>query len=366
MREHFLEVLELQHQHSSSNTPEMIRRGDLIRNVIPAELRSWAAAKPSAVLPFKGRLNVQGRDGTGLKTFVPWVRIHSPELSPSAQRGWYVVYLFRADGSGVALCVSHGSTRFDGGDFKPRSAAEAQGLMTWGRSHIGPEAHALGFEEGVLLNSPEKLSRAYESTTAFSKFYAVDDLPEDEELAQDAERAVGLLGLLYRAVELGKAPESNPPEIVEAEGAVTQIARPKSTETQSAGQGFGLSHAERCLVEQRAMTLASAWLADHGFTNIQDVHVTHSCDFIAHRDGIEHFIEVKGTTAGLGKVLLTSNEVALHRERHPHNLLIVVHGVDLHEMRSSAIGGTVHVIDGWDLQECVLKPLSYLCELPKV
>ena len=115
MREMFDEVLKLLLDHSSENTPAMARRGDLIRNLIPAEMRGWSAAQSSAVLPFKGRLNVQGRDGTGLKTFVPWVRIHSPELSPSAQNGWYVVYLFRQDGMGVALCISHGSTRFDRG-----------------------------------------------------------------------------------------------------------------------------------------------------------------------------------------------------------------------------------------------------------
>ena len=95
----------------------MERRGDLIRKIIPKGMRQWRAASAEAVLPFRGRLNVQGRDGTGLKTFVPWVRIHSPELSASAQNGWYVVYLFKADGNGVALCISHGSTRFDGRDF---------------------------------------------------------------------------------------------------------------------------------------------------------------------------------------------------------------------------------------------------------
>ena len=98
MRELFEQVLDLQIQHSSQNTPEMVVRGKLIRDVIPEEVRGWAAARSPAVLPFKGRLKVQGRDGTGLKTFVPWVRIHSPELSPSAQSGWYVVYLFRQDG----------------------------------------------------------------------------------------------------------------------------------------------------------------------------------------------------------------------------------------------------------------------------
>ena len=168
MREKFLEVLELQHQHSSENTPAMARRGHLIRDEIAEELRQWPSTRPDAVLPFRGRLAVQGKDGTGLKTFVPWVRIYSPELSPSAQSGWYVVFLFRADGEGVALCLSHGSTTWDGADFKPRSAAEAASLMNWSRGILGGDAISIGMVSGIDLGNAGSLSRAYEATTAFS------------------------------------------------------------------------------------------------------------------------------------------------------------------------------------------------------
>ena len=42
MREKFLEVLELQHQHSSENISAMERRGHLVRTEIAEELRGWA------------------------------------------------------------------------------------------------------------------------------------------------------------------------------------------------------------------------------------------------------------------------------------------------------------------------------------
>lgn len=363
MRNLFDQVLDLQLQHSSQNTPEMVERGKLIRDAIPEEMRGWAAARPAAVLPFKGRLNVQGRDGTGLKTFVPWVRIHSPELSPSAQSGWYVVYLFRQDGEGVALCLSHGSTRFDGGDFKPRAATEAASLMGWARGLIGAQAAASGMQIGVNLGSSEKLSRAYESTTAFSKIYSRQAIPDDDVLARDAERAVALLGELYRAQELGTAPDSEPPELIEAAEAMERISRPGSRSA-GGGQGFGLNATERAAVEGRAMDVAMAWLAANGFVRIRDVHLTHSCDLLATRDGAEHSVEVKGTTSGLGKVILTANEVALHRRTHPANLLIVVHNIGLQELRTQAVGGIVHVLDPFEIDECALVPLSYMCELP--
>jgi hypothetical protein len=364
VREHFAEVLALQLEHSSANTPAMERRGDLIRNIIPTGMRQWRAARAEAVLPFRGRLNVQGRDGTGLKTFVPWVRIHSPELSASAQNGWYVVYLFKADGNGVALCISHGSTRFDGRDFIPRKPEEASRLMAWARGLIGSEAGALGFRAGIDLGSTERLSKAYESTTAFSKMYDTADLPSDEALEADALKAAGLLGLLYRAEELGRAPDTTPPEVQEAEEAAEYVARPlKKAAKEGGGQGFGLTHAERVLVERHAMTMAEGWLTANGFTSIRDVSSNHSCDFLAERDGEEHVIEVKGTTASLGKILLTANEVKLHRARHPYNVLIVVHGVELLEARSKAYGGEISAHIAWQIAEEALTAISYVYAL---
>jgi len=362
MRELFEEVLDFQHQYSSQNTPEMVARGRLIRNAIPEEMRRWKAATPAAALPFKGRVNVQGRDGTGLKTFVPWVRIHSPELSPSAQSGWYVVYLFRQDGAGVTLCISHGSTRFDGRDFKPRTASEAATLMQWARGLISVRAAAIGMDVGVNLSSPETLSRAYESTTAFSIAYMRDAIPDDAILARDAERAVGLLGELYRAQELGKAPDSEPPELKEAIEALEQISRPGSR-AKSGGRGFGLNAAERAVVEKHAMRIAATWLDANCFVNVKNVHATHSCDFVATRNGVEHAIEVKGTTSGFGKVILTANEVALHQNAHPANLLIVVYEIEFHELRTAARGGKIQVLDPFVIDEAALTPLSYMCHL---
>lgn len=355
--------MELQAEFSSQNTPAMQVRGNLIRNVIPDEMRSWSATLAPALIPFRGRLNVQGRDGTGLKTLVPWVRIHSPEMSPSAQSGWYVVYLFRADGAGVALCISHGSTRFDGREFKPRSPSEAASLMTWARGLLGQQALLNGMAAGISLGSSAMLSRAYETTTAYSKTYSAVDLPSDETLAADAATAVSLLGQLYRAQELGRAPDTLPPEIIEADEALIAISRPGSRSVRATGQGFGLSAAERKIVEIHAMLAAISWLTSAGFEDIRDVHATQSCDFLARRGGIEHYVEVKGTTSAFGQIILTANEVELHRQKHPANLLIVVHGIDLMETRTKAVGGVITVLDPFVVDDCKLEALSYMCEI---
>lgn len=360
MRNWFGEVLKLQLEFSSENTPSMARRGDLIRNGIPGEMRDWQAAKVDAALPFKGRLNVQGRDGTGRKTLVPWVRIHSPELSPSAQKGWYAVYLFHEHGDGVSLCLSHGSTSFNGRDFVPRSEVEVAELMAWSRGLLTADAQTLGFVPGVDLGSVAKLSQAYERTASFSKTYSAEDLPDDEQLQLDAVHAVSLLGQLYRAIELGRTPEAEPLDVQQAQIAIEAIAKPSKA---LVGQGFGLTAPQRKLVEDHAMEMAKAWLMAHGYENIQDVSGSQSCDFWAQKEGADHYVEVKGTTGGFGTILLTANEVELHRDLHPDNVLMVVHNIDLVDQRSRAMGGQLVVLEGWDINTAELRPLSYSCRL---
>jgi hypothetical protein len=237
--------------------------------------------------------------------------------------------------------------------------------MAWGRGLLKTQANRSGFQDGIDLGSAEMLSQAYERTTAFSKFYSTDGLPNDTDLQADAEKAVGLLGELYRAIELGRSPDVDPPEVAAAKAILSELAAPAKEQAQTGarGQGFGLTAEERRLVENHAMIKASDWLTIQGYTDIKDVHATHSCDYKASLGGIEYYIEVKGTTASLGQVLLTANEVELHKEQHPNNILIVVYNIDLLEMRNGVAGGIVYPIVEWDINTASLQPLSYVCRL---
>ena len=66
-----------------------------------------------------------------------------------------------------------------------------------------------------------------------------------------------------------------------------------------------------------------------------------SCDLHCVRGSEELWVEVKGTTGALGKVLLTRNEVHFARQRYPSTALVVVHGIELvvHGELSEARGG---------------------------
>ena len=99
------QILDLQTHWESENTPEMRERGNLIRTEGPKWLRDLIGTNF-----FPGiELRVEGRDGAGRKSKVPWIRIYSEKHSPSATEGWYVVFLYAADGSAVFLSLNQGT-----------------------------------------------------------------------------------------------------------------------------------------------------------------------------------------------------------------------------------------------------------------
>lgn len=192
----FLEVLELQSRWSKENTADMARRGELIRAVIPALIRSQLPVSISAVFDDP---TVEGRDGTGLKTRVPWVRVFSKRLSPSAQQGWYLVYLVAFDGSAVYLSLNQGTTVSRAGSFVTRPKDVLLGRVTWAREVLEPsrDLHAAANTE-MRLADPGGLGEGYESGNVLAIRYTSADL-DDSALISDLRQALGWLDALYAA-----------------------------------------------------------------------------------------------------------------------------------------------------------------------
>ena len=304
MRDTLEEILRLQVEYTAENTSKMQRRGVLIRRNLPNELRELGPELRATLGAFGEDADAEGRDNTGQMSRIPWVRWYSKSRSPSATQGWYVVYLFHPDASGVSLCLSHGSTHNTAAAYVPRSDVEVAELMGWAASVLGNEvASDPSIQQGITLGS-FMLARGYEKTTVFSKFYRAGALPLETQLKADLVRFMGPLAKLYRAQDEGVSPGAPSPDLLALREEVERFTAPLKVRPK--GQGRGLNAAARKLVEYRAMELARQWLKDEGF-DYDDVSATDSCDFRAQRAGEKWVIEVKGTTGGLGSVLLTRN-----------------------------------------------------------
>lgn len=358
------DVVKLQPSWSAENTGAMQRRGSLVRDEVPRLLKSHLPTFAAALGNRASELAVEGSDGTGLKAHVPWVRIFSTEKAPSAQSGWYCVYLFHPNGSGVSLCLSHGSTTWNGGAMTVRTAEEAENLISWARAITGPIfGDNREIKAGVRLGANEKLAQAYEQTTAYSRFYPAAEIPNDLELLADTQVFLSVLKRLYDAEDLGQSPESISPEVEALEKQAEIISNPlKLGKPPPPGQGRGLSPGERKLVELHAMGVARQWLKDNDY-EFNDVSLSKPFDFEASKNGRVYIVEVKGTTGTGESILLTKNEVAAHRSWFPDNLLIVISEITLSDDRTRPSGGRVRVVAPWQIEASELIAITYECRL---
>jgi hypothetical protein len=344
----------------------MKRRGILIRKEIANTLNGNLDRFKSKYEIAIEDLWVQGKDGDGNKSEIPWVRLASKELSPSATKGWYVVFLFSAKGSNCYLSLGHASTTYDGDSMERRyqkalAPEVAEGLMRWGREKLklkDIKNSRLKFARN--LESKGNLAEAYDRTSLCGFEYRKESIPADEQIISDVEFLLGLLSRIYQMQETDPTiPGNESPEHQEAIAAIAQAAGRNLTGPRRQGRSR-LPQAHKKLIEEHAVEVAITQLKKKGFTNIKDVGKNHSYDIAAKLNGIDYYIEVKGTISLGEKVVLTKNEVLLHKQEHPNNALIVVSEINLDRSEPPSVkGGKVLFISPWKINESDLEALGY-------
>jgi hypothetical protein len=195
-------VLELQEHYSRHNSAPMRERGYLIRHHLPRIFAEFL--NELAQISEVDDLAVEGRDGTGLKAEIPWVRLFSKRLSPTAQHGWYVVLLFSRSGSSVFLALQHASTQSVSRDkrrkavFRPRPQSEVAKLKEIAYETLPHDLFdRVGLRHSIALGSEGVLAKAYESTTICAYEYPADALPDSLSLRQNLQELLVNLSLLY-------------------------------------------------------------------------------------------------------------------------------------------------------------------------
>ncbi len=348
-------ICRLQPKYSSTNTPEMQERGHLIRSVLAGELRNRLPALQKAFDSVFDDLAVEGSDGIGRKTEAPWVRVFSRALSPNAREGFYLVIHFAANGSAIFITVGCGSTIWRGGDLRPVSDDELKTRTSWARFVVQQKWNTLSpFDDEIALGAKASLPRTFEKATAFAKRIVVSDLPTadfDLLLFRAAERLSEIYLAQIEQRDLSPGDQSA--------GEIAVIAKP--LRNRAGKQGQGLTAKERQVIELQAMALAIQYLAVMGYES-RDTSATKSFDILAKRAGEELMVEVKGTTSDLcDSVLMTKNEVNLHRKHKGSTGLIIVSKIRLSRNggEPTATGGEVEALLYWDIDEWTSEPIAF-------
>ncbi|UXX82085.1 DUF3883 domain-containing protein [Roseovarius pelagicus] len=355
MRETLRRICELQPAYSSENTPEMQKRGQLIRQKLPEEVRALQEPLARALGPFGHDFFVEGSDGIGRKTELAWTRFCSKEMSPRPTDGFYVVIHFSTDGSGVNIAVGCSSSKFHNGYSIVLPLEELDKRCEWARGIVMEDRHSLEpFTDANDFGARAKLPKSFERACALVKKISYDDI-QDDLVERHLIEAAKMLRVIYAAQRQGR--ELSPADQIELD--ILDITRP--TANVRKGQGFGLNAKERRAVELRAMDIVENWLRSQGY-NPSNTSATKPYDFLARKGDETLYVEVKGTTSDIANAIaMTHGEVALHRQEKGRTAMMIVTGIRLQkdEKHPAASGGTLEALIGWDIDEWLMEPTAF-------
>lgn len=115
---------------------------------------------------------------------VPWIEVYDREITDeSAKRGYYIVYLFRADMSGVYLSLNQGYTQYKDRYGSRRGKKEIRKNTQIAKNLI---SSSFPFSKAPIdLRGKNDTSKGYELGDICNAFYSKEDFPNDEKLGQD-------------------------------------------------------------------------------------------------------------------------------------------------------------------------------------
>lgn len=143
------------------------------------------------------KITVRASAGQGSWARVPWVALLHADATDTTRRGVYLIFLFRADMTGVYLTLNQGVT-------DPLSRLGTDAGLSWVRRNaeeirerVG-ELAEYGFElrAPVDLRSDQPAAKHYTASTIAHKLYETGRVPSDASMLED----VGLALTVYEEV----------------------------------------------------------------------------------------------------------------------------------------------------------------------
>jgi 5-methylcytosine-specific restriction protein A len=136
--------------------------------------------------------SIKASPGNGAWAWVPWIAVFNKLITDSVTSGIFLVYLFRADFSGIYLSLSQGTASqkkihgLGGSRELLRSRAKLLRSLVENKPEIEIyEEINLKLEAIPKETTARRLGQAYEACNIFATYYSRDSLPESQKLAMD-------------------------------------------------------------------------------------------------------------------------------------------------------------------------------------
>ncbi|MCU5395971.1 hypothetical protein CN639_23990 [Bacillus toyonensis] len=151
------------------------------------------------------KYTVQGSVGMTKWAYTPWVSIFDKEITQTAQKGFYVVYLFRKDLKGFYLSLNQGTMHIEDKykGHKPRGKMREIAKSLRGDLIYNKEKFPL---EEIELAADNPNPKNYMAAHICGKYYDASNIPSDEKLFSDLEELLAVY-LQLKSLMMGKSIE---------------------------------------------------------------------------------------------------------------------------------------------------------------
>ncbi len=134
---------------------------------------------------------IYGKHGQGNTARVPWIVICDRSVTTSAQKGYYIVYLFNAENKGVYLCLNQGWTDYENKYGIQRGRIEIKKTAINCRNLINSSLSTFNTFD-IDSGADSTLARGYELGHICGKFYPSNNIPPDNILINDLRNLMGI------------------------------------------------------------------------------------------------------------------------------------------------------------------------------
>ena len=162
---------------------------------------------------------VEGSAGQGQWVRCPWVAVFDPMVTESAERGFYPVYLFREDFTGLYFTLNQGVTDVRE-QYKSRVKEALKTRAADFRTRLGRDTGPFTTDAIDLRpSSSANYSADYEVGNIVAKFYASASVPDEQVLKDDLHTMLTLYDVLANSVgetaSTAAEPEEHDNEFIE-------------------------------------------------------------------------------------------------------------------------------------------------------
>lgn len=138
----------------------------------------------------KSKYKIQGSIGQGNPAEIPWICVFDLDITKSAQEGFYIVYLFNSDMSGVYLSLNQGWTQYERAFGTKEGRIEIKKNANYSKTLLKSDQ---GFSYAPInLNATKSLGKGYVLGNICSVFYDAKAIPPEEVLIDDLRNLIGV------------------------------------------------------------------------------------------------------------------------------------------------------------------------------